>query len=222
MTGAANFGSMLGQVGLLPAAIIHSVAQADVAADGLLAGGVALIEVTLRTENALAAIEHLANRCDIMVGAGTVLDQNMVDRVVDAGATFVVSPGWSEAVVARAQKRRVGVLPGAATATDAQAASVAGLDLAKLFPAESSGGIGLLDALAGPFPAMGFVPTGGVTPANLGRYISHPSVAAVGGSWLTPAAALVEGDRATIGELAAHARLLVQQARSLLSPALRA
>lgn len=216
-TGAAVFGSVLRDLGLLPAAIVNSLDQADVAADGLLAGGVPLIEVTLRTDTALAAIEHLASRGDLLIGAGTVLTAHMVDQVVDAGATFVVSPGWSQTVVERAQARGVGVLPGAVTATEVQAASVAGIDLVKLFPAEPAGGVPLIDSLSGPFPTMSFVPTGGVTPSNLGDYITHPSVAAVGGSWLTPAGALIAGDRARIGELAASARTLVKHARSLVA-----
>jgi 2-dehydro-3-deoxyphosphogluconate aldolase/(4S)-4-hydroxy-2-oxoglutarate aldolase len=154
--------------------------------EALVAGGLPLAEVTLRTPAALEVIRVLAQRTDIVVGAGTVLTADQVDAAVDAGATFVVSPGLSRAVVARCFDRGVLAIPGAVTATEVQAALELGLDTVKFFPAESAGGIAAISALAAPFVGMSFVPTGGVNPSNLESYLALPSVIAVGGSWMVP------------------------------------
>src|SRR5450756_599246 len=128
----------------------------------------------------------MAARGDILVGAGTVLTVAQVDQAVAAGATFVVSPGLSRAVVERCQELGVLALPGAVTATEVQAALELGLDTVKFFPAGTSGGPAAIKALAAPFTGVKFVPTGGVGPANLGEYLALASVVAVGGSWMVP------------------------------------
>jgi 2-dehydro-3-deoxyphosphogluconate aldolase / (4S)-4-hydroxy-2-oxoglutarate aldolase len=142
--------------------------------------------VTLRTSAACDVIRILAGQGDILVGAGTVLTAAQVDLAVDAGAQFIVSPGLSRAVVERCWERGVLPLPGAVTATEVQAALELGLDAVKFFPAETSGGTLAISALAGPFAAMSFIPTGGVDSTNLDTYLTLPSVAAVGGSWMVP------------------------------------
>lgn len=154
--------------------------------DALVAGGLPLAEVTFRTRAAPDIIRVLAARGDILVGAGTVLTPADVDTAVDAGAAFVVSPGLSRAVVDRCFERGVLAIPGAVTATEVQAARELGFDTVKFFPAEPAGGASAISALAAPFAGMSFVPTGGISAANLDSYLALPSVIGVGGSWMVP------------------------------------
>ncbi len=142
--------------------------------------------MTLRTPAAPDVIRVLSERGDILVGAGTVLTAAQVDTAVEAGATFIVSPGLSRAVVERCLERGVLPIPGTVTATEVQAALELGLDTVKFFPAESTGGAPAIAALAAPFAGVSFIPTGGITAANLDTYLALPSVAAVGGSWVVP------------------------------------
>jgi 2-dehydro-3-deoxyphosphogluconate aldolase / (4S)-4-hydroxy-2-oxoglutarate aldolase len=154
--------------------------------DALVAGGLPVAEVTLRTPAALDVIRVLAQRTDILVGAGTVLTAEQVDAAAEAGAAFIVSPGLSRAVVERCFERGVVPIPGAVTATEVQAALELGLDTVKFFPAESAGGASAIAALAAPFATVSFVPTGGISTANVDSYLVLPSVIAVGGSWMVP------------------------------------
>jgi 2-dehydro-3-deoxyphosphogluconate aldolase / (4S)-4-hydroxy-2-oxoglutarate aldolase len=169
---------------LLPVVVLRDAAQAPPLGDALSAGGLGCVEVTFRTGAAGAAIRHLAGRGDLVVGAGTVLDPGQVDRAVDAGARFVVSPGFGPAVVARCRERGVPVFPGVATATEIQMALDAGLRTVKFFPAQQLGGAAMVKALAAPFGSVRFIPTGGVGAANLADYLALPCVLAVGGTWM--------------------------------------
>jgi 2-dehydro-3-deoxyphosphogluconate aldolase/(4S)-4-hydroxy-2-oxoglutarate aldolase len=171
---------------LLPVITIEEAALASTLGAVLSDAGFPIAEITLRTPAALDAIAILARNPDFTVGAGTVLTSADVDRAVDAGARFVVSPGFSPAVVARCAERGVPHLPGVASPSEVMAAAAAGLHTAKLFPVSTLGGLAAIRALAGPFPTMRFVPLGGVTAANAGEYLEHPAVEAVGGSWLAP------------------------------------
>lgn len=176
----------LGATRLVPVVVLDDAARADALAAALVAGGLPVAEVTFRTAAAAAAIRAMADRGDVLVGAGTVLTPAQVDRAVAAGATYVVSPGLSRAVVERCQEHDVLALPGAVTATEVQAALELGLDAVKFFPAGAAGGAPAIRALSAPFPDMRFVPTGGVGPANLADYLAVDAVAAVGGSWMAP------------------------------------
>ena len=179
-------------------------------------GGLPIAEVTLRMPRALDLLAAMAEGCpDLVVGAGTVVAADQVDAAVDAGARFLVSPGLAVDVVERARDRQVPILPGVATPSDLMAATALGLDLVKLFPAGSLGGTATVRALAAPFPAMSFVPTGGIGPADLADYLAVPAVAAVGGSWMVPAGALADGDHDTVRRLTADA---VQAARTARPP----
>ncbi|NGM16244.1 bifunctional 4-hydroxy-2-oxoglutarate aldolase/2-dehydro-3-deoxy-phosphogluconate aldolase [Verrucosispora sioxanthis] len=184
---------MLAADRILPVVALDNADWATPLGAALAAGGVHTIEVTLRTRAALAAIRTLTDRTDLIVGAGTVTSAEQVDHVVDAGARFVVCPGFSSGVIRRCQRREVTVIPGVATPTEIQMALDAGLSVVKLFPAEQLGGLPMLKALAAPFPGLRFVPTGGVTTANLRGYLDHPAVLAVGGTWMAPAALLAAG-----------------------------
>jgi len=200
--------SQLGSLRIVPVIVIDDPAAARPLADALVAGGLGCAEVTLRTPDAVAAITGFAGNADLLVGAGTVLDPDQVSAAVDAGARFVVSPGFDAEVVQRCQQLGVPVLPGTATPTDIQQARRAGLTAVKYFPAETLGGVDALGAISAPFPAMTFVPTGGITPANVGSYLRHPAVLAVGGSWMAPRRLVADRDWRQVAELAAEAAAL--------------
>ena len=191
----------------LEAARIVSVVVLDDAdhavplADALVSGGIRSIEVTLRTDAGLRAIERLAGRTDLLVGAGTVLNPGDVDRAVSAGARFLVCPGYAHPVVVRAREHGVCVVPGVATASEIQAAVADGLDALKLFPAGLIGGLDAIVAFAGPFPRVRFMPSGGVTAGNAAAYLAHPSVFAVGGSWMVPRQQILAADWPAITQL---------------------
>lgn len=169
---------------LVPVIVIDEPAAAQPLAEALVAGGLRCAEVTFRTAAAEAALSAMAADPRLLVGAGTVIRPEQVDRAVAAGARFIVSPGFSAAVVRRCRELGVAAIPGVATATDVQTALDEGIDILKFFPAEPLGGLTMLKALAAPFPGVRFVPTGGISAAQLGDYLAHPSVVAVGGSWM--------------------------------------
>lgn len=177
---------------ILPVVVLDNADDAVPLGAALAAGGLQTIEVTLRTRAALTAIRNLSARADLLVGAGTVTSADQVDHVADAGARFVVCPGFSTSVVRRCQQRRIPVVPGVATPTEIQMALEVGVSVVKLFPAEQLGGLPMLKALSAPFPGMRFIPTGGITTANLRSYLDHPAVLAVGGTWMVTAALLAE------------------------------
>jgi 2-dehydro-3-deoxyphosphogluconate aldolase/(4S)-4-hydroxy-2-oxoglutarate aldolase len=183
---------------ILPVVVIDDAATAEPLAEALIGGGLPCAEITFRTAAAADAIKAMAARGDIAVGAGTVLTPEQADRAVDAGATFVVSPGFGPAVVRRCQELGVPVYPGAATATEIQMALDAGLGTVKFFPAEQLGGAAMVKALAAPFRQVKFIPTGGVTTGNLDRYLALPSVLAVGGTWMVAADLLKNRDWAEV------------------------
>jgi 2-dehydro-3-deoxyphosphogluconate aldolase/(4S)-4-hydroxy-2-oxoglutarate aldolase len=197
----------------LPVVIADDTGCGFALREALIGGGLPVAEVTLRTPAALDVIRVLAERGDILVGAGTVLSPAQVDQAVDAGATFIVSPGLSHAVVERCHERGVLPLPGAVTATEVQAALELGLDTVKFFPAESAGGPRAITALAAPFAGISFIPTGGISAANVDSYLALPSVAAVGGSWMVPRELLRAGDTASLLGLITGAVAQVMKSR---------
>lgn len=196
---------------LVPVVVLDDAADAGRLGDALVDGGLPVAEVTFRTAAAADAIRVLADRGDILVGAGTVLTPDQVDQAVAAGATFVVSPGLSRAVVERCREHGVLPLPGVVTATEIQAAMELGLTTVKFFPAGASGGARAIAALAAPFGGVTFVPTGGIGPDDLGDYLSIPAVAAVGGSWMVPRDRIRAGDFDEVRRLTAQAVALAQQ-----------
>ena len=188
---------------LVPVVVIDDPRTADSLGDALVAGGLPVAEVTFRTTAGPESLRRLAGRGDLLAGAGTVLSPAQVDQAVAAGASFIVSPGLSRAVVERCRALGVPPLPGAVTATEVQAAVEWGLTTVKFFPAETSGGAAAIRALAAPFTDVGFMPTGGIGPDNLAEYLHLPAVRAVGGSWMVPRDAL--GDTTRVTELVARA-----------------
>lgn len=185
--------SALGGHRLVPLAAPADAAEAAALADGLVAGGIGVVEVALRTEHAMDALRTIAGRGDLIVGAGTVLDAEQARAAVDAGARFLVSPGLSAAVVEVAQAAGIAALPGIMTPSEVMAARDLGLREVKLFPAGVAGGLALLDAYASVFADVRFMPSGGVSEATLAAHLAHPAVVAVSGSWLASGSLLREG-----------------------------
>ena len=179
--------------GILPVVVLEDAGKAAPLAAALTAGGLRSVEVTFRTDAAAETIRIMSEQPELLVGAGTVLTPAQVDRAVEAGARFVVSPGFSPRVVAYCQELRLPVFPGAATATEIQFALEAGLDTVKFFPAEQLGGLAMIKALAAPFRSVRFIPTGGVNTGNLSDYLAHPAVLAVGGTWMVAPDLLAAG-----------------------------
>lgn len=200
--------------GVLPVIVLEDVEAAPPLGDALLAGGLPVAEVTFRTVTAAEVIRRLAHRSGLLVGAGTVTRVAQVDEAVAAGARFVVSPGVSAAVVRRCHELDVPCIPGVATATEIMAARDLGVDTLKLFPAEPLGGLAAVRALGGPFPDVRFVPTGGITGTSAPGYLAEPTVLAVGGSWMVPGAAVLEGRWNEVATLVAAAARIGQQRAS--------
>ena len=203
----------LGDLGVIPVVVIDDPSRAAALGSALLLGGLPCAEVTLRTDTALESLRVLAENPDLLVGAGTVLRPAQVEAALQAGARYIVSPGFSALVVSECQRCGVPVLPGVATATEIQVALEAGLEAVKFFPAEASGGLAALKALAAPFRGVRFVPTGGIAADGLATYLAQPSVLAVGGSWLVSADLLAAKDFVRITKLSAAAVQIVGRAR---------
>jgi len=197
--------SLIGAARVLPVVVLGDAAGAGPLADALLVGGLHCVEVTFRTGAAADAIRTMAERTDLLVGAGTVLTAEQVDRAVAAGARFVVSPGFGLPVVRRCQEVGVPVFPGVATPTEIMMALDAGLETVKFFPAGELGGAAMVKALSAPFRSVRFIPTGGVNTGNLADYLALPSVLAVGGTWMVAPDLLAAGDWAEVTRRAAAA-----------------
>jgi 2-dehydro-3-deoxyphosphogluconate aldolase/(4S)-4-hydroxy-2-oxoglutarate aldolase len=199
---------------VIPVIVVEQIEHAVPLARALVAGGVRVLELTLRTPVALEAIEAIAREVEgAIVGVGTITRPEDIDRSIKAGALFGVSPGLTSALAAAARDSALPLLPGVMTPSDVIAARAAGFSELKLFPAQQAGGIGMLNALAGPFPDVTFCPTGGVSAATAPDFLALPNVACVGGSWLTPRDAIAAGDWARITSLAREATTLQRRSR---------
>jgi 2-dehydro-3-deoxyphosphogluconate aldolase/(4S)-4-hydroxy-2-oxoglutarate aldolase len=193
---------------IIPVIVIDDLAHAQPLAEALVAGGLPVLEVTLRTPVALEAIKVMAQVPGGVVGAGTVLTESDMQAAKQAGAQFAVSPGATPRLVQAATQQALPLLPGAATSSDVMALYEQGYDMLKFFPAEANGGIPALKALGGPFPQITFCPTGGVTPENARAYLGLPNVVCAGGSWVAPKSLRDAGDWVGVEALARDAALL--------------
>lgn len=194
---------------VIPVIVIQRLEQAVPLAQALVEGGVKVLEVTLRTPVALAAIEAIARAVpEAVVGAGTLRLPADAKAARDAGSRFAVSPGYTSALGAACREAGLPLLPGVATGSEVMAAMADGLDFLKFFPAQQAGGVPMLKALAGPFPDIAFCPTGGITLETAPQFLALPNVKVCGGSWLTPADAVEQGDWARITRLAREAQAL--------------
>ena len=191
---------------VIPVIVLSDVAHAVPMARALVAGGIRMLEVTLRTSQALACMEAIAKEVpDAVVGAGTVRRAADANAAANAGAKFAVSPGYTSALGQACRDVALSLLPGVATGSEIMMAQEDGYTELKFFPAMQAGGSAMLKAWAGPFFDVRFCPTGGVTPQNATEFLSLSNVACVGGSWLVPADALAKGDWARIEQLAREA-----------------
>lgn len=191
---------------VIPVIVLSDVTHAVPLARALLAGGVRMLEVTLRTPQALACIEAIARAVpDAVVGAGTVRSKSDAQAAANAGARFAVSPGYTSAVGQACRDVGLALLPGVATGGEIMAACEDGFTELKFFPALQAGGVALLKAWAGPFFDVKFCPTGGITLQNAPDFLALPNVVCVGGSWLVPAASAQTGDWGRVTRLASEA-----------------
>lgn len=188
---------------VIPVIVLSDVGQAVLLARALVAGGIRMLEVTLRTPQALQCIEAIARHVpEAVVGAGTVRTASDAQASAMAGARFAVSPGYTHAVGQACHDTGLPLLPGVATGSEIMAAQADGLMELKFFPAMQAGGLGMLKAWSGPFSDVRFCPTGGVSATNAAEFLALPNVVCVGGSWLTPPDALAQGDWGRITSLA--------------------
>jgi 2-dehydro-3-deoxyphosphogluconate aldolase/(4S)-4-hydroxy-2-oxoglutarate aldolase len=191
---------------VIPVIVLNDVAHAVPMARALVAGGIRMLEVTLRTPQALSCMEAIAKEVpDAVVGAGTVRSAADAKAAANAGAKFAVSPGYTSAVGQACRDQGLSLLPGVATGSEIMMAQEDGYTELKFFPAMQAGGPAMLKAWGGPFFDVRFCPTGGVTPQNASEFLSLSNVACVGGSWLVPADALAKGDWSRIEQLAREA-----------------
>jgi 2-dehydro-3-deoxyphosphogluconate aldolase/(4S)-4-hydroxy-2-oxoglutarate aldolase len=187
---------------VIPVIVIKDAAKAIPLAQALVAGGVPIMEITLRSSQALEAVTLVRQQLpEILVGVGTVLNVEQLQASVDAGAQFAVSPGASVSLLEAAQKAVIPLIPGVATMSEVQTALELGYDHLKFFPAEALGGVKTLKAFSGPVPSVRFCATGGISPANYEAYLALPQVPCVGGSWLVPSSLIESEDWSAITAL---------------------
>ncbi|MFD3791513.1 bifunctional 4-hydroxy-2-oxoglutarate aldolase/2-dehydro-3-deoxy-phosphogluconate aldolase [Streptomyces cyaneofuscatus] len=201
--------SVLDLAPVVPVVVLHDAADAVPLARALVAGGLPAIEVTLRTAAALESIRAIAAEVPgAVVGAGTVISPQHVRDTVEAGARFLVSPGWTDALLEAMQESGVPFLPGVSTTSEVVALLELGVSDMKFFPAEAAGGTAYLKALSAPLPQARFCPTGGISLASAPTYLALPNVACVGGSWMVPGDAIGAKDWDRVARLAAEAAAL--------------
>ncbi|NBR11076.1 MAG: keto-hydroxyglutarate-aldolase/keto-deoxy-phosphogluconate aldolase [Alphaproteobacteria bacterium] len=195
--------AILKRAPVIPVLTVHGPDDAVPLAQALVDGGLPVLEVTLRTEGALKAIEAIAHAVpDAIVGAGTVLSASQVEEARSAGSRFLVSPGSTLKLADAATHAGIPLLPGVATASEAMAMAELGYHVLKFFPAEPAGGVAYLKSLSAPLPHLMFCPTGGIDETKAKSYLALPNVVCVGGSWITPADAVKAGEWKRITELA--------------------
>lgn len=206
MASCPAFAPLLQGQPVIPVIAIDQVEDAIPLARALAAGGMRVIEVTLRTPVALAACREIARECpETVLGIGTILTPDQVTQSVDAGAKFLVTPGTTEKLARKITECGVAALPGSATLSEMVQLMEWGFGEMKFFPAGPAGGLEYLKAVAGPIPELRFCPTGGISPQNAPDYLAQPNILCVGGSWVTPKTLIVARDWAGITRLAAEA-----------------
>lgn len=178
---------------VVPVVAIQNAEDSMQLADALTEGGLPCAEITFRTAAAVDAMRIMARRGDVLVGAGTVLKVDQVKAAIDVGARFMVAPGFNPKVVEYCVENHITITPGICTPSDIEAALDFGLEVLKFFPAEAFGGLKTLKAMSGPYSTVRFVPTGGISPDNLLKYLQFPKVLACGGTWIAKSALISEG-----------------------------
>ena len=200
------------KIGIVPVVVLDDAKDAAPLAKALCEGGLPCAEVTFRTAAAEESIRIMAKEFpEMLVGAGTVLTTEQVDRAVNAGAKFIVSPGLNPTVVKYCVDKGIPVTPGTSNPSDVEMAISLGLDVVKFFPAEQAGGINMIKAMAAPYTQMKFMPTGGISAQNAAQYLALPNVLCCGGSWMVPGGLLDAGDFDAIEALAREAAQIVKK-----------
>ncbi len=196
---------------VMPVMVIHDLEHAVPLAKALVAGGIKVLEITLRTPIALEAIKKISNEVEgAIVGAGTIITPEQLTAVVDAGAVFAISPGLTPKILTAAVNSEIALIPGISSISELMLGMEYGLDCFKFFPAEAAGGVAMLKGIAGPIPQVTFCPTGGISLANYNSYLQLKNVACVGGSWLAPAEIVQQQAWDQVTKLASEALAGVQ------------
>lgn len=204
------------EIGIIPVVVLNNAKDAEPLGKALLEGGLPCAEVTFRTDAAEESIRTMSEKFpELLVGAGTVLTTEQVDRAVAAGAKFIVSPGLNPKVVQHCINKGVPITPGVVTPGEIEKAIELGLEVVKFFPAEPSGGLSMINALGAAYTAMKFMPTGGINPQNAAEYLRSPKIHACGGSWMVKGDLISEGRFDTVRELCAKAAGLVREIRGI-------
>ena len=205
----------INEIGIIPVVVLEDAKDAKPLAEALCAGGLPCAEVTFRTEAAEECIRIMASEYpDMLVGAGTVLTTEQVDRAVAAGAKFIVSPGFNPRIVRYCKERGIVVIPGCSNASDIEMALEHEIEVVKFFPAEQSGGLKLIKALSAPYGNITFMATGGINASNVREYLAFRKIIACGGSWMCSSDLIKNGDFEKIKELTAEANAIVKEMRS--------
>ena len=204
----------ISKIGIVPVVKIDNAKDAVPLAKALINGGLPCAEVTFRTAAAEEAISLMSKEFpEMLVGAGTVLTTEQVDKAIGAGAKFIVTPGFNEKIVKYCIDKNIPVTPGCPSTSDIEAALALGLDVVKFFPAENLGGISMIKALAAPYVSLKFMPTGGISPSNVRDYLAYDRIIACGGSWMCTGDLIKAGDFEKIKELTAEAAAIVKEMR---------
>lgn len=202
------------KIGIIPVVVLEDAKDAEPLAKALCEGGLPCAEVTFRTEAAEESIRIMTEKYpDMLVGAGTVLTAEQVNRAVDAGAKFIVSPGLNPTVVEYCIQRGIPVTPGTANPSNVETALEFGLDVVKFFPAEPLGGLAMIKAMAAPYVGVKFMPTGGINASNVRDYLSYDRILACGGSWMVKGDLIKAGDFRKVTELTREAADIVKEVR---------
>ncbi len=202
------------KIGIIPVVVIDDVKDVEPLGRALMEGGLPCAEVTFRTAAAEDAIRIMSEKFpDMLVGAGTVLTTEQVDRAVAAGAKFIVSPGINPKVVDYCVKKNIPITPGTCNPTNVETALEFGLDVVKFFPAEQAGGLNYIKAIAAPYTGVKFMPTGGINANNVRDYLAYNRIIACGGSWMVKGDLIKAGDFEKIKELTAEAAAIVKEIR---------
>ena len=209
-----NIMEQIEKTGIIPVVVIDDVKDAEPLAKALIAGGLPCAEVTFRTAAAAESIKIMREKFpEMLVGAGTVLTPEQVDRAIEAGASFIVSPGTNPRVVKYCKEKNIPIIPGVCTPTEVEAALELGLDVLKFFPAEAAGGLKMIKAMTAPYTSVRFMPTGGISPQNVGEYLSFGKIIACGGSWMVKGELIKAGRFDEIEKLTREAAELVKKYR---------
>lgn len=209
-----NIFDQLQELGIVPVVVLDDVKDAEPLAKALVEGGLPCAEVTFRTDAAEESIRIMSEKYpEMLVGAGTVLTTEQVDRAVAAGAKFIVSPGLNPRIVKYCVEKNIPICPGCTNPSDIEQALENGLKVVKFFPAEPAGGLPMIKAMAAPYVGVKFMPTGGIKPGNVRSYLEYDRIIACGGSWMVPGDLVNSGDFDKIRELTKEAVEIVKEVR---------